>query len=572
MSPADAKYFTEIRNLSYQLHPRLMNLTPGSDAEPGLAVVGFSADVETEVETIYRRMYDGDISIDQVIEMLRESKNSSVAREKEIFACTLHSLFDEYKFFQSSYPARELAMTGYLFGSIIQYHLIDYIPLGIAIRYVLDAIRSPPETNLFTFGIEALMRFESRLLEWPPLCNTLLRIPHLHTARPDIADVVRRALARSDSTNAGDGGEHPDEKGIHLPGLEPAALAFTAIQADDMSSEPLTEPLPEESEKILFIINNLAQNNFESKLEEMKERFKAEQSRWFANYLVDQRVSTEPNNHQIYLRFLDGLENRILHQHVLNETLFKSSILLNADSKPVQASSERTTLKNLGSWLGAITLARNRAIKHRHLSFKDLLLEGYDGNRLLKGIPFVCKILEQCTKSTVFTPPNPWLMAVLSLLAELYHFADLRLNLKFEIEVLCKSLNVDLDKLEPTTLLRERASTADTGPPLPEFVPDIDQLPISNYDPALQPPGDAPQHSGQVLQLSSSSPTQSQQLIATHIEAIISDIPNHVTINAQLASLALSPGFKRVIQMAVERAVREVSLVYPPIYSVNEIS
>jgi CCR4-NOT transcription complex subunit 1 len=102
MSPADGKYFTEIRNLSYQLHPRLMNLTPGSDAEPGLTVVSFSAEVETEVETIYRRMYDGDISIDQVIEMLQESKNSSATRENEIFACTLHSLFDEYKFLQSS--------------------------------------------------------------------------------------------------------------------------------------------------------------------------------------------------------------------------------------------------------------------------------------------------------------------------------------------------------------------------------------------------------------------------------------------------------------------------------------
>ncbi|KAF9508405.1 hypothetical protein BS47DRAFT_1397876 [Hydnum rufescens UP504] len=215
--------------------------------------------------------------------MLLESKNSSAAREKQIFTCTLPSLFDEYKFFQSSYPACELAMTGHLFGSIIQYHLVDYIPLTLR-----HSVR---------IG----------LLEWPPLCNTLLQIPHLHTSRPDIADVVRRALARSDSTNAGDGGEHPDEMGSTSPGLEPAALAKS-----------------------------------------------------------------------IY---------------------------------------------------------------------------------------------------------------VLSLLAELYHFADLRLNLEFEIEVLHKSLNVDLDKLEPTTLLREHASTAD---PLPEFVPDIDQLPISNYDSALQPPSMPP--------------------------------------------------------------------------------
>lgn len=35
-------------------------------------------------------------------------------------------------------------------------------------------------------------------------------------------------------------------------------------------------------------------------------------------------------------------------------------------------------------------------------------------------------------------------MGILRLLVELYQFADLKLNLKFEIEVLCKSLNIDV--------------------------------------------------------------------------------------------------------------------------------
>jgi len=50
-----------------------------------------------------------------------------------------HFLFDEYKFFQLYYPARELVMIGYLFGSLIRHSLIDYIPLGIAMRYIVDA-------------------------------------------------------------------------------------------------------------------------------------------------------------------------------------------------------------------------------------------------------------------------------------------------------------------------------------------------------------------------------------------------------------------------------------------------
>ncbi|KAK7693143.1 hypothetical protein QCA50_002709 [Cerrena zonata] len=184
----------------------------------------------------------------------------------------------------------------------------------------------------------------------------------------------------------------------------------------------------------------------------MREQFEEKYARWFANYLVDQRVSTEPNNHQLYIRFLDALDTNALFKFVLHETLVKSAMLLNSE-KTVQLGSERTILKNIASWLGSITLSRDQPIKHRNLSFKDLLIEGYDNNRLLVAIAFVCKTLEPATRSKVFRPPNPWLMAVISLLAELYHYAELKLNAKFEIELLCKSLDIDLDTVQATTIL-----------------------------------------------------------------------------------------------------------------------
>ena len=57
----------------------------------------------------------------------------------------------------------------------------------------------------------------------------------------------------------------------------------------------------------------------------LRERF----SRWFANYLVDQRVSIEPNDHQMYLRFLDALDVKSLFRFMLHETLVNSAALLN---------------------------------------------------------------------------------------------------------------------------------------------------------------------------------------------------------------------------------------------------
>ncbi|KAI0273855.1 Not1-domain-containing protein [Gloeopeniophorella convolvens] len=546
MRPSDVDYCLEVRNACLQIHPRLMNLTPGLDSEPGFSVVNYSPEIELEVDGIFKQMYDEQITIDDVIAMLQRYKNSSNSRDHEIFSCMLHFLFDEYKFFQTWYPARELAMTGYLFGSIIQHELVDYIPLGIAIRYVIDALNCPPETNLFKFGIQALARFESRLSEWAPLCQALLDIPHLLEARPDLANVLRRALANG-GDNAGDTRT--------IPAAHPEIPAVFAAIRPGRNSDGFVSPPEEISDKILFIINNLAPINISSKLEDMKDHLKDEYARWFANYLVDQRVSTEPNNHQLYLQVLDGLEQPLLSKLILEETVVKSAAMLNAE-KTMHSSSERSILKNLGAWLGTITLARDKPIKFKNVSFKDLLVEGYDGGRLIVAIPFVCKTLEPAAKSTVFKPPNPWLMAVISLLVELYHFAELKLNLKFEIEVLCKSMGIELDTVEATSILRNRP-VADSlaGPPLPDYVGDIDILPMGGYDPNTQVNANP-----QVLPLNAAAASETHRTVGPQLEQILSDLVHHVSISPHLGPLASNVTFKRAVQLAVDRSVREIIL------------
>jgi hypothetical protein len=71
---------------------------------------------------------------------------------------------------------KELLITARLFGSLIQYGLVVSLTLGIALRYVLDALRKPPGSKMFTFGIEALGQFQSRLPEWPQYCSYILQV------------------------------------------------------------------------------------------------------------------------------------------------------------------------------------------------------------------------------------------------------------------------------------------------------------------------------------------------------------------------------------------------------------
>jgi CCR4-NOT transcription complex subunit 1 len=154
-----------VRNACVQIHHRLMNLLPDGEGEAGFSVVQYSAEIEAEVDSIYKQMYDEQISIDGVIALLQKTKASSNPHDHEVFACILHFLFDEYKLFQSFYPTRELAMTGYLFGSLIQHQLVEYVALGIAIRYVVDAIQCPPETNLFWHTSIIKVRVATTLME-----------------------------------------------------------------------------------------------------------------------------------------------------------------------------------------------------------------------------------------------------------------------------------------------------------------------------------------------------------------------------------------------------------------------
>lgn len=535
MYPPDVDACLDVRNACLQIHPRLMNLMPGSEVDPGFAVMSYPADIEAEVDNIYKQMYDTATSIDEVINMLQRFKASQNPRDHELFSCMLHFLFDEYRFFQSDYPARELSLTAYLFGSLIRHQLIESIPLGIAVRYILDALGCAPHTNLFEFGIQALNRIEYQFPEWKPLCEALSHIPQLAEARPDLAANIQHILASGgpvDNTDLQNMTLAPS----NIPAPEPTPV-FTSIRPDTVTGDVATPP-EELSDKMLFIVNNLAPSNFDAKLEEMREKFVYEYSRWFAYYLVDQRVSSEPNNHSLYICFLDQLGCRELSRYVLHETFTKAQAMLNAE-RTLQSGPERNVLKNVASWLGAFTLARDQPIRHKNLSFKDLLIEGYASSRLPVAIPFVCKTLEPCARSKVFRPPNPWLMALISLLAELYHHAELKLNLKFEIEVLCKALDINLDSVEATQIIRLRPREG-----------------ISSFNREVQTGGmsDGLMQDGVML----APQTDNQRAMSSDIEAMLSALALQVHINPQLSPLNVNQSFKQAVQVAVDQSVRDV--------------
>ncbi|KAJ3092021.1 hypothetical protein HK102_011503 [Quaeritorhiza haematococci] len=559
MSVENAEYLKDIFNNCVQVYPRLPNVN--STAEDGTPTDGgsFTTDIEDEANSYYEKIYKREISIPQIVDLLQRFKSSSVQREQDIYKCMIHNLFDEYKFFPR-YPEKELAITSVLFGSLIQHQIVTSMALGIALRYVLDALRQPVGSNLFKFGIQALMQFQSRLGEWPQYCSLLLQISHLQQTHPEIVQYIRNVqkqqiIAKVDPEPVVGGGgpsqtavpEATDSTVITKPAEAPV---FTALKLDTLldAAGKDTFDVPPESiqDKILFIINNVSSSNLETKVKEMKDILTEQFHRWFSHYIVVKRASIEPNFHSLYISFLDGLSSRSVYRHLLHETYANIRVLLNSE-KTVTSSSERSLLKNLGTWLGGITLAKNNPIKHKNLSCKDLLIQGYDNNRLIVVIPFVCKILEQCNNSKVFRPPNPWLMAIMKLLSELYHFADLKLNLKFEIEVLCKNIKLDIKDIAPTNILRSRPQKSSEAS---QMVKDFERISIGGPLP--------PSTSGLPPPMPQTMPPLTNAAAPEDVGVGFPNLASFITFNPTIPIFSTQPSLKRIVHFAIDRAIREI--------------
>merc|ERR1719167_264327 len=182
--------------------------------------------------------------------------------------------------------------------------------------------------------------------------------------------------------------------------------------------------------------------------------------KWLAQYMVMKRASIEPNFHKTYSAFVEVIKSETLYLEIINETYKNIRILLTVDKSNANFG-DRSLLKNLGHWLGLMLLARNKPILMVDLDMKQLIIEAFHNGQqekqqeLLYVVPFVAKVLESAAKSKVFKPPCPWTTGLMNLLAELHQEPDLKLNLKFEIEVLCKTLNLEISELRPGNALKD---------------------------------------------------------------------------------------------------------------------
>ncbi|XP_076942862.1 uncharacterized protein LOC143612873 [Bidens hawaiensis] len=370
----------------------------------------------------------------------------------------------------------------------------------------------------------------------------------------------------------------------------------TLVAAAERRETPIEAPPSEIQDKISFIINNLSAANIEAKAKDFTEVLKEQYYAWFAQYMVMKRASIEPNFHDLYLKFLEKANSKRLNKEIVQATYENCKVLLG--SELIKSSSEeRSLLKNLGGWLGKITIGRNHVLRANQIDPTALVIEAYEKGLMIAVIPFTSKILESCSNSLAYQLPNPWTMGVLALLAEIYAMPNLKMNLKFEIEVLFKNLNVDLKEVNPSSHLIDKVreiegnpdfSTKDVGTAQQPMAGEVKSNILSINQVELPVEVGSSTHSGghsrilsqyaaphhlppvtlsedekmAALGLSDKLPS-AQGLLQAQLPFSVGQLPlssmdQEVIINPKLQALGLHVPFQRVLGYTMELAIKEI--------------
>ncbi|XVE56397.1 hypothetical protein DITRI_Ditri04bG0005600 [Diplodiscus trichospermus] len=337
-------------------------------------------------------------------------------------------------------------------------------------------------------------------------------------------------------------------KGVTSTRFGSALNIKTLVAAAEKRNTSVETPASDIQDKVFFMINNISSSNVDAKVEEFTGILNKQHYPWFAQYMVMKRASIEPNFHDLYLMFLKKVNSKILNEEIVKAAYENCKVILR--SELIKSSSEeRSLLKNLGSWLGKFTIGRNQVLRAREIDPKSLVIEAYERGLMIAVVPFTSKILEPCQYSIAYKPPNPWTMAILGLLAEIYALPNLKMNLKFDIEVLFNKLGVDMKKVNPTSLLKNRIrkiggnpdfSSKDVGPSRLQVATEIKSGIKSNKG-------------GFLPEMINTSYSDGQLKLVPGI----AKIGNQIIFNKELSSLCLHH-LQRVVPITMEIAVKKL--------------
>ncbi|CAD7705451.1 unnamed protein product [Ostreobium quekettii] len=176
-----------------------------------------------------------------------------------------------------------------------------------------------------------------------------------------------------------------------------------------------TQPSPEVQVLLAAILDDFYVSH--SLEERIRSSVHGEDLSWLGDSLLCRCLTTMEHPHEGCLARVDALPE-------LRECMVKSAchcIRKLVHSKRIKSDAgDQELLRRLGSWLGRLTLARNRPIRLRDLDLKTVIKTAQQEDSLPAVLPFLLALLKATRGSPIFNKENPWIKAILVELAEVH--------------------------------------------------------------------------------------------------------------------------------------------------------
>lgn len=470
-----------------QIHPKLKQVLNGNKQTE------VNKDqAEKDAETLCQNLLCSSYTEDQFISLLRSQYKNPDPYQAAVYQALITCILDEATFLDS-FPDPQRQNMARMYAYIIKEDLASQYHIGRILAVVLEGLDSSEDLR-YSFSMHVLQEIRERLTTWPAYCARVSQIQNVIDRNKNLVMALEGVCKdakdrhREFEHNPFEFGLDPEFlAGLNKPKENSKLTKLGGVEADKTSTAPQEVPQPPTSviNKIGKIVNDITVNNLKTRAGELNAVLDSQYYKYFARYLVIQRVSTEGNQLTRYAEFVSTMQKPALEEQVVEYTYSHINTLLEND-KIVQAN-DRITLKHLGFFLGLMTLAKNTPIRAYKLDLKDALFNGYDRSTLTAVVPFVTKCLEGGLKSTVFKMPNPWVHSIFSVLKEIKQQPNISPAVQFEIDDMFSKFKVDVASLKPCeALVRE-----ELRPRLIKFmIPGVNApaaTAASNIPPALAP-------------------------------------------------------------------------------------
>lgn len=195
-----------------------------------------------------------------------------------------------------------------------------------------------------------------------------------------------------------------------------------ALARELFSSPPLSEA---QVQTVTRIMNQLGTNNVEAISAKLFAAFTPAQFAPLAAYLVKNYVAYQDVYLKTYLKLL------LLGGEPLPMLALDASILTSMQLMKEEGEFTHKSLRLLASFIGALTLVRNRVLPLRKLNLRALLRKSCEENYVQNALVFVTALLACARDSAIFhSVRQPWLHGLLLDLLQMHEDAALPANVK----------------------------------------------------------------------------------------------------------------------------------------------